>query len=121
MLAASTDGIRFEKHGAVIPPVKADARDSTVFAHDGRFFMTVGAQVGGRGVVLLYSSAHLRTWHEQSTLYEDQDPNVFMIECPDFFPLGDKWVLLHSPMRTAPVRTGYRLRNGHNAGYIVGD
>lgn len=121
MLATSTDGIHFEKHGAVIPPVKADARDPKVFAHDGKFFMTVGAQAGGRGAVLLYSSTDLRTWHEEGTLYEDPDPTVFMIECPDFFPLGDTWVLLHSPMRTEPVRTGYHLRNGHNAGYIVGD
>lgn len=121
MLATSTDGIHFEKHGAVIPPVKADARDPKVFAHDGRFFMTVGAQVDGRGAVLLYSSTDLHTWHEEGTLYEDPDPNVVMIECPDFFPLGDRWVLLHSPMRTQPIRTGYHLRNGHNAGYIVGD
>ena len=121
MLATSSDGIHFEKYGTVVPAVAADARDPKVFEHDGRFYMTIGADVDGRGQVLLYSSADLYTWEEEGTLFEDPDPNVFMIECPDFFPLGDKWVLVYGPMVKQPVRTGYFLRNGHNAGYVVGD
>lgn len=120
MLATSNDGIHFEKHGAVIPTVKADARDPKVFEFDGRFYLTIGAEVDGRGQVLLYSSDNLFDWHEEGTLYQDSDPNVFMIECPDFFQLGDKWVLLYGPMVRNPIRTGYHLRNGHNAGYVIG-
>ena len=55
MLATSTDGVHFEKHGAVVPPVNADARDPKVFSHDGRWYMTIGAEVDGRGHVLLYT------------------------------------------------------------------
>lgn len=120
MLATSKDGIHFEKQGTVIAPVMADARDPKVFRFGDRFYLTIGADVEGRGQVLLYSSTDLRSWSEEGTLFEDPNPNVHMIECPDFFQLGEKWVLLYGPMVKTPVRTGYSMRNGHNAGYVVG-
>ncbi|UUA86697.1 glycoside hydrolase family 32 protein [Corynebacterium pseudogenitalium] len=120
MLATSTDGVHFEKHGAVVPPVKADARDPKVFSHDGRWYMTIGAEVDGRGHVLLYTSEDLYNWSEAGSLFIDPDPNVFMVECPDFFFLDGKWVLIYGPMVRTPIRSGYSLRNGHNVGYVVG-
>lgn len=120
MLATSTDGIHFTKHGAVVPPVAADARDPKVFWVKDRWYMTIGASIDDRGHVRLYSSPDLLNWTEEGSLFEDPDSTVFMIECPDFFPLGDKWVLLYGPMVNKPVRSGYALRNGHNAGYVVG-
>jgi beta-fructofuranosidase len=58
---------------------------------------------GGR--VLLYESSNLRDWKYLHPLAEGQwsgkestDPvgSGEMWECPDFFPLGKKWVLLYS-------------------------
>ncbi len=120
MLATSSDGIHFAKHGAVVPPIAADARDPKVFWVKDRWYMTIGANINDRGHVLLYSSRDLHNWSEEGSLFEDPDSTVFMIECPDFFPIGDKWVLLYGPMVNKPVRSGYALRNGHNAGYVVG-
>lgn len=120
MLATSTDGVHFTKHGAVVPPVAADARDPKVFWVEDRWYMTIGASIEGRGHVKLYSSTDLLHWSEEGSLFEDPDSTVFMIECPDFFQLGNKWVLLYGPMVNQPVRSGYALRNGHNAGYVVG-
>ena len=56
-------------------------------------------------------------------LFEHPDPNVFMLECPDFFPLKDKdgnekWVICFSAMGSKP--NGFMNRNQNNAGYMIG-
>lgn len=42
-----------------------------------------------------------------------------MWECPDFFPLGDKHVLICSPQHMRAK--GYEFHNGHNSLYFTGD
>ena len=41
-----------------------------------------------------------------------------MWECPDFFSLGEKHVLICSPQHMRA--RGYEFHNGHNAVYFVG-
>lgn len=109
-LALSKDGVNFEKYAGnpVISEYpdgisKADARDPKVFRHDERWYLVLGASVGGsdngEGKVLLYCSDDLFRWEFISVLYSEKERCGTMCECPDFFPIGDKWVLTFSPMK----------------------
>lgn len=121
-LAESADGITFTKHGVVVEPPEGvlDFRDPKVWRSGDAWYMIFGVQSAERrGQVWLYRSEDLRDWEFDRVLYEDPDPDVFMLECPDLFPLGEHWVLLTCPMSTARPH-GFSGRNGHNAGYVVG-
>jgi beta-fructofuranosidase len=84
------------------------------------WYMVFGAcSADKRGQVWLYTSEDMYDWELDRVVFEDPDPDVYMLECPDMFPLGDKWVILYGPMGARPE--GYQSRNGHNAGYVVGD
>ncbi len=52
-----------------------------------------------RGVVLLYKSSDLKKWQFVGTLYRGQKGQGWTFECPNFFPLGNKYVLLISSFR----------------------
>lgn len=73
----------------------SDFRDPYVFQHDGRWYMVVGASIRSeRGQCLLYRSdngIHFSYLHPLFT-----SPNLalgVLWECPNFFALGDRWVL----------------------------
>lgn len=120
-MAVSEDGVVFEKLGTVIecPEGLDHFRDPKVWRMGETWYMVLGAcSEGMRGQIHLYTSTDMRSWEFAEVLFEDPDPRVFMLECPDVFPLGDQWVILYCPMSPRPE--GYQSRNGHNAGYVVG-
>ena len=75
-----------------------DFRDPYVFRHGDWWYMVVGASLNHeRGQCLLYRSADGVEWHERGALFTASDLRLGrMWECPNFFPLGDKWVLVVS-------------------------
>lgn len=106
-LAYSDDGLFFRKYGAnpiIESSVYVDFRDPKVFEHGGLFYLVIGAFHPKRknGVVLLYCSKDLYNWHEGKVLFEVPANIGKMPECPDFFPINDKWVLTFSPMEFGP-------------------
>ena len=120
-MAVSTDGNSFEKLGVVVegPSELPHFRDPKVWKMEDTWYMVFGAcSAGNRGQVWLYTSKDLKDWTFDSILFEDPDPQAFMLECPDMFPVGDKWILAYCPM--GPEVAGYANRNGHNSGYVVG-
>ncbi|WP_075181064.1 glycoside hydrolase family 32 protein [Pantoea sp. 1.19] len=120
-LATSRDGIHFDKQGAVLtpPPGIMHFRDPKVWREGNRWMMVVGARDGDDvGQVLLYSGDSLRDWHYEGVLAKGNAGDGYMWECPDFFPLGDRWVLLFSPQGIAA--DGYRFRNRFQSGYLSG-
>lgn len=120
-VAVSGDGITFEKKGVIVdcPEGLLHFRDPKVWRQGDVWCMVFGAcSTDLRGQVWLYTSTDLVTWEFARVVFEDPDPQVYMLECPDMFPLGDKWVIIYSPMYPRP--DGYRFRNSHNAGYVVG-
>lgn len=122
MMATSKDGITFEDKKMIIdsPEGLLHFRDPKVWKMDDIWYMVFGASsADSRGQVWLYTSTDMNEWTFDRILFEDLDPNVFMLECPDIFPLGDKWVLQYGPM--GPKPTGYSSRNGHGSGYVVGN
>ncbi|OZG57767.1 beta-(1-2)-fructofuranosidase [Bifidobacterium tissieri] len=124
--AMSDDGVHFEKLGVIIdnPEGFRHFRDPKVWKQDGMWYMVFGMSTADRrGEVLLYSSENMRIWHFEQVLFRHPNPGVYMLECPDFFPLRDKegneyWVLCFSAMGERP--NGFANRNLHNAGYVIG-
>lgn len=116
-LAWSEDGIHFEKYEgnpvATAPEgIRADCfRDPKVWKHGDFYYMVVGASRNGRGLALIYRSEDLFHWEYWNVLAESRGEWGEMWECPDFFRLGDRYVLTFSPMGSGD----------HTAVYLVGD
>ena len=86
--------------------------------------MTFGvSSADKRGQMWLFSSKDMVRWEYERVLFQHPDPDVFMLECPDFFPIKDKdgnekWVIGFSAMGSKP--SGFMNRNVSNAGYMIG-
>lgn len=112
-LAISTDGIIFHKYEGnpvISAPPKdgsADFRDPKVWKHDNIWYMVVGSSKDGKGKALLYKSPNLREWDYVGVMAESDGKMGTMWECPDFFPLGDRYVLMFSPMGMGENKTVY--------------
>lgn len=101
------------------PPPELDVtgfRDPAPWRDGNTWYMAVGSGIRGKGgAVLLYRSQDLRHWEylhllaEGSATGQDAANPVDsgdMWECPDFFPLGDKHVLIHSTQGKAYWQVG---------------
>ncbi|GAB5490219.1 MAG: hypothetical protein Phog2KO_04340 [Phototrophicaceae bacterium] len=79
-------------------------RDPYVWKQDGLWKMVIGAGAkDGCETVLLYEGETLYNWRYVSPLYMNADKNDYVYECPNFFQLGDKWVMIVSIMPTSHV------------------
>lgn len=85
-----------------------DWRDPYVWREKNAWYVVLGGHPkDGRGAAFLYQSPNLVDWKFLNILYqskpEDQEGNW---ECPNFFPLGDKRVLVYSPHNLVRYYTG---------------
>jgi beta-fructofuranosidase len=77
-------------------------RDPFVFLYQGRHYLVTGgnlnASQSGQAVVNVYRAENedLTQWKYLGVLFQHPDAKVKNIECPNFFKLGDKWVLIVS-------------------------
>lgn len=73
-------------------------RDCKLWAENGRFY-TVAGNLGpdGRGAALLFESNDAMNWRYVRTLAKSDERHGRMWECPDFFRLDGKQVLIVSP------------------------
>lgn len=131
-MATSIDGIHFQKEGIVLEkapmPQVAHFRDPRVWKENNHWFMVVGYRTDdekhqGIGHVALYRSENLKDWIFVKTLLGDNSQlplgkRAFMWECPDFFSLGNRSVLMFSPQGLKA--SGYKNRNLFQNGYILG-
>lgn len=89
--------------------IRHDWRDPYMFNADGRFFLVLGAAVGSSQVpsILLFESpdGSLVNWKYLKVL-QTFKPIIELMECPNFFPLQGKWVLLGSPYGQVQYQTG---------------
>lgn len=116
-IAYSEDGIHFEKYEGN-PVVTAPEgisvncfRDPKVWRHDDTYYMICGASRNKIGLALIYKSEDMLHWTFLNVLTESRGEWGFMWECPDLFPIGDKYVLTFSPMGSGD----------HTSVYLVGD
>ncbi len=88
------------------PPARLDAvgfRDHRVWREGDEWYQIIGSGIRGvGGAALLYTSRDLVHWEYQHPLCVGDGTTGEMWECPDFFPLGDKHVLIVS---TLPARS----------------
>ena len=116
-IAYSKDGIHFEKyHGnpVLTAPEGIEAnqfRDPKVWKHEDTYYMVCGASREGKGQALLYQSKDMLHWTFFNVLAESRGEWGYMWECPDFYPMGDKYVLMFSPMGSGD----------HTSVYLAGD
>ncbi len=107
MLARSTntDLVHWEKspYNPIISQIPAGVnpsnfRDPYVWQEDGVWKLVLGAGLDdGSGAVLLYQSDDLVQWHYQGILFQKKTlETITMWECPNFFRLGDHYVLIVS-------------------------
>lgn len=80
-----------------------DWRDPFIFCDGKRTFMVTGGNLnearGGQAVVNIYEAenAGLTQWKYRGVLFDHPDSTARTAECPNFFKLGNQWVLLVSP------------------------
>lgn len=102
-MAVSEDGIHFKKYknNPIIPHYPEDGsvdfRDPKVIKIGDEYHMVCGSGKDKVGKILLYKSPDLYNWEYSGVLFESADYSA-VLECPDFYPLGDKYVLMFSQM-----------------------
>ena len=103
-IAYSEDGIHFEKYEGNPVLTAPDGiptyqfRDPKVWKHDGTYYMVCGASRDNKAQALLYRSKDMLHWEFFNVLAESRGEWGYMWECPDFYPMGDRYVLMFSPM-----------------------
>lgn len=127
-LAYSTDGINFTKYenNPIIASAPEDNthhfRDPKVWEKDGKYYMILGSQgKDGVGRAITYRSDDLKDWQYLGEIAKANGLTTegFMWECPDFFELADKDILLLSPQGIEAQ--GQKYLNLFQTGYFVGN
>lgn len=122
-----TDYKKYEKNpvltGQDVPEggSKVDFRDPKIWkGKDGLFYCVVGNRPSdGSGQILLYSSEDGFQWKFVSILAENKNRYGKMWECPDFFKLDGKYVLLTSPQDM--LAEGMEYYSGNGTLCIIGE
>lgn len=74
-------------------------RDPNVIPYKGGYLLTAGCRLGDHGAALLYTSPDGVHFTYHSVLAEANGGEDYSWECPNFFPVGNKYVLVYSPYR----------------------
>ena len=98
-----------------------DFRDPKIWRReDGTYrAVAVGRASDGTGQVILFESPDAFHWKQKKILLKNDGVYGLMWECPDFFTLDGKGVLLISPMDMLPE--GFEFHNGNGNLCLIGD
>lgn len=124
------DGVDYEKYGGN-PVITTDDIPEPCFARDFRdpkiwreeekncYYAVAGVRTeDGSGAVALFSSQDGFRWNYVNILDRCRNEYGRMWECPDFFPLGDKSVLIVSPQEMRA--RGLMFHNGNDVLCLIG-
>ena len=91
-----------------VPPFEPDWRDPFLFHSAGRTFLVLGAATEDEATVALFETEDpaLADWRYRGPIYAKPRSEMRFCECPNFFALGDKFVLLLSPYRNVEYTVG---------------
>ena len=97
-----------------------DFRDPKIWRKtDGTYCCITGNRpADGSGQILLFTSKDGFDWKFEKVLIENKNRFGLMWECPDFFPLDGKQVLLVSPQDMLPE--GFEYHNGNGTLCLIG-
>lgn len=103
---------------------RSDFRDPKVWRDGDRLYMLAGGvDDAGRGLVVLYECSEMDVmsgcWKYAGVLARNLGDLGGVWECPDFFELDGKHVLMVSP--TGMTASGYEFHNGNNSVYMTGE
>ncbi|CAG9791762.1 unnamed protein product [Diatraea saccharalis] len=126
-LALSNDGyhiFKYQQNPIIIGEARQpNFRDPKVWKHKGTYYMVLGNSFVKHnkryGRVLLYKSKDKYNWCEVAILAESDGFLGYMYECPDFFEIDGKFILMFSPQGVEPQGDSYK--NLYQTGYIVGN
>ena len=95
------------KQGMIIdcPTDKVDHhyRDPKVWKTGDTWYMTFGvSSADKRGQMWLFSSKDMVRWEYERVLFQHPDPDVFMLECPDFFPIKTRTATRSGSLASPP-------------------
>jgi len=98
---------------------REDFRDPKMWKEDGRYYMVAGSRSGdGSGQIALFYADTLEAWKFAGILDRSENKCGKMWECPDFFPLADRQILLISPQEMEAE--GLEFHNGNNTAFLIG-
>lgn len=100
---------------------RSDFRDPKMWQKkDGTYCCVVGNRpADGSGQILLFTSPDGFSWNFKKVLVSNGNRFGKMWECPDFFELDGKGVLLTSPQDMLPQ--GFEYHNGNGTLCLIGD
>ena len=117
------DGIDYEKldlnpviDATLLPEggSEHDFRDPKIWRESDKYYAVVGNRCAdGSGTILLYQSKDALNWEYVSVLAACHNQYGRMWECPDFFPLDGKHVLLVSPQEMAAIGLEFHPGNAN--------
>ncbi len=122
------DGVNYEKldNNPVITSdflpegsSREDFRDPKIWIEGEDFYSVIGSrseETGGQ--IALFTSKDAKDWKFAGIIEESRNEYGKMWECPDFFHIDGKQVLLLSP--TEMMADGKEFHNGNNTMYILG-
>lgn len=123
------DGINYEKyeHNPVIDSSmlpeggnKHDFRDPKIWEEDGIYYVAVANRTeDGSGAILKYKSEDGFHWKYEETIDRCFNEYGKMWECPDFFELENKQVLMVSPQEMQAIGMEFHVGNG--TAFFVGE
>lgn len=123
------DGITYRKmdgnpvlDGNMLPEgfSRTDFRDPRIWKEDGRYYLAAGNRnSNGNGQIVLFQSDNLRQWQYVSVLADNEGHYGTMWECPDFFELDGRHLLVVSPQDMRAE--GYEFHNGNNSVCFIGE
>ena len=91
-----------------------DFRDPKIWREGDMFYAVIGNRCAdGSGTILLYQSKDALNWEYVSVLAACHNQYGRMWECPDFFPLDGKHVLLVSPQEMAAIGLEFHPGNAN--------
>lgn len=95
-------------------------RDPKVWKDGDLFYAVIGAQRKNEtGCAVLYRSKDLLNWQFIGEIKTRLKYFGYMWECPDYFPLQEKGVLIFSPQGIEPQ--GDQFHNIYQSGYVIGE
>ena len=89
--------LALDTHGG--PSFEGEWRDPFIFVEEGRTFLVIGGATPETSMVGLYEADDnmLMNWTWRGPLVQSTRDKIKFYECPNFFPVDGKWVLLTSP------------------------
>ncbi len=103
------------------PEFTGHFRDPKPWKKDDEYFLIIGAQtLDLKGTLVLYKGTDITSWRKVSNIKTVFDTDSYMYECPDYFELDDKGILIFSP-QGMKSNDEFGFQNVYHVVYSIGN